>query len=51
MKGKAVLAVLALGLVAASGALAAIVEGTSGDDRLRGTMQADVIGRSPGTTS
>ena len=43
---------VAVGLVAASSALAAMIEGTPGDDRLRGTMDADVIrGVRRGTTS
>ena len=44
MKRKALgfLAVAAT-LVLASGALAAVIDGTPGDDRLRGTMNADVI--------
>ena len=43
MKGKVTVLVAIGALAFASGALAAMVDGTSGDDRLRGTMQADVI--------
>jgi Ca2+-binding RTX toxin-like protein len=34
---------VALGLGLVSGAVAAVINGTTGDDRLRGTMRADVI--------
>jgi len=43
MKGKVTVLVAIGALAFASGALAAMVDGTSGNDHLRGTMQADVI--------
>jgi hypothetical protein len=43
MKRKAFAVLAVAGLVLASSALAAVIEGTPGDDRLRGTMEADVI--------
>ena len=43
MKRKVTVLVAIGALVFASGALAAMVDGTSGNDHLRGTMQADVI--------
>ena len=43
MKGKVTVLVAIGALAIVSGALAATIEGTPGDDRLRGTLQADVI--------
>ena len=43
MKWKMTIFVAIGALTLASGALAAMIDGTSGNDHLRGTMQADVI--------
>jgi len=48
MKGKVTVLVAIGALALASGALAAMVDGTSGNDRLRGTMRADVVIRDVG---